>query len=77
MSEFLRNRDKYDLIVFYEDILAEPENVCRNLLEVCGISSDHVPKALEALKSDSQKGTFGKRGQKPKLDCADLDWADR
>ena len=38
---------------------------------------EHVPAAMEALKTDSQKGTFGKRGNKPKVDRADLDWADR
>ena len=65
------------MIVFYEDILANPEDVCKKLLKVCDISLDYVPKALEALKSDSQKGTFGKRGNKPKLDQADLEWADR
>ena len=65
------------MIVFYEDILANPEEVCKKLLQVCDISLDAVPRALEALKSDSQKGTFGKRGNKPKVDRADLDWADR
>ena len=65
------------MIVFYEDILANPEQVCKELLKVCEIPLEYVPKALEALKSDSQKGTFGKRGNKPKVDKADLDWADR
>ena len=34
-------------------------------------------QALDALKSDSQKGTFGKRGDKPKVDPAYLDQADK
>ena len=34
-------------------------------------------QALDALKSDSQKGTFGKRGDKPKVDPDYLDQADK
>ena len=34
-------------------------------------------QALDALKSDSQKGTFGKRGDKPKVDPVYLDQADK
>ena len=38
---------------------------------------EHVPAAMEALKTDSQKGTFGKRGDKPKVDSRAFDLADR
>ena len=41
------------------------------------IGSQLLPQALDALKSDSQKGTFGKRGDKPKVDPAYLDQADK
>ena len=37
----------------------------------------YLTQALDALKSDSQKGTFGKRGDKPKVDPAYLDQADK
>ena len=68
VSDFLRHRDDYDLIVLYEDIKADPVAVCKRLLEVCEVPEEHIPLALEALLSDSQGGTFGKRGAKPKVD---------
>ena len=42
--------------------------VCKKLLEVCEVPEEHTPLALEALLSDSQGGTFGKRGAKPEGD---------
>ena len=42
--------------------------VCKRLLEVCEVPEEHIPLALKALLSDSQGGTFGKRGAKPKVD---------
>ena len=73
----MRSRDDYDLVVFYGDILSNKEKVCKELLEVCEIPLEYIPEALDALKSDSQKGTFGKRGNKPKVDPAYLDQADK
>ena len=49
------------MVILYEDIKADPEAVCKKLLEVCEVPKEHVPLALEALKSDSQGGTFGRR----------------
>ena len=77
ISSFLRHRDDYDMVVLYEDILSEPRAVCEELLQVCEVPKEHVPAAMEALKTDSQKGTFGKRGDKPKVDSRAFDLADR
>ena len=46
----------------YEDILADPEAACKRLLEVCRIPPRHFPAAMAAYQTDSQNGTFGKRG---------------
>ena len=77
VSEFLRHRDDYDMAILYEDIKADPEAVCKKLLEVCEVPKEHVPLALEALKSDSQGGTFGRRGDKPSVDYDMLMPADK
>ena len=47
------------------------------LLEVCEIPLKYVPEALNAFETDSQLGTFGKRGDKPKVDSVILDQADK
>ena len=77
ISSFLRHRDDYDMVVLYEDILGDPKAVCEELLEVCEVPKEYVPIAMEALETDSQKGTFGKRGDKPKVDDRAWDLADR
>ena len=73
----MRHREDYDMIVLYEDILQDPEGVCKELLEVCKISPEYVPRAMEAFKTDSQSGTFGRRGDKPKASRSALDQADK
>ena len=77
ISSFLRHRNDYDLIVLYEDIIKDAEDVCKKLLKVCGVPLEYVPRAMEALKTDSQKGTFGKRGDKPRASQSALDEADK
>ena len=72
----MRHRDQYDIIIIYEDILANPHAVCKRLFEVCKIPLEFIPLALEALKSDSQKGLFVKRGNKPSAPKDDMDCAD-
>ena len=63
----MRHREDYHLIVLYEDIKTDPTYICKQLLEVCEVSKEHISRALDALKFDAQKGTFGKRGEKPTL----------
>ena len=64
------------MVIFYEDILADPEAVCKRLFEVCGTSPECLPLALEALKSDAQGGLFAQRGKKPSAPKDDVDSAD-
>ena len=47
--------------------------MCKKLLKVCDVPEEHFPLALEAFKTDSQGGTYGKRGDKPKVDSDMLD----
>ena len=63
----MRHREDYHLIVLYEDIKTDPNYICKKLLEVCEVPSEHISNALEALKYDSQKGIFGRRGDKPTI----------
>ena len=65
------------MIVLYEDIITDPEDVCKKILKVCRVPLEYVPKAMEALKTDSQMGTFGKRGDKPRASQSALDHADK
>ena len=65
------------MVILYEDIKADAEAVCKRLLEVCEVPEEHHPLAMEALKSDSQGGTFGKRGSKPSVDHEMLVPADK
>ena len=63
------------MIIFYEDIVDNPEAVCKRLFDVCKLKTDYIPLALEALKSDSQKGLFVTRGKKPSAPKSDVDCA--
>ena len=72
----MRHRDDYDLIVLYEDILDDPENVCKRLLEACDVPLKYFSRAMEALKTDSQQGTFGIRGERPRATRHALDLSD-
>ena len=65
--DYLRHKDKYDLAIFFEDIVSNPEQEIKKIFDLMNIDNLHVPKALEALKEDSQRGTFGPRGKRPKI----------
>ncbi len=47
--------------------MSDAETVCKKLFDLSNTDHKYVKQALEVLKSDSQKGTFGKRGDKPKV----------
>ena len=69
------------MIIFYEDIVDDPEAVCKRLFDVCKLNPDFIPLALEALKADSQRGLFVTRGKKPSVpkndeDCANAMFAE-
>ncbi len=47
--------------------MSNPERECRRLFAALGLSKEHVGGAVETLERDSQGGTYGKRGERPKL----------
>ena len=47
ISQYMRSRDDYDLVVFYEDILSDKEKVCKELLEVCEIPLEYIPEVSQ------------------------------
>ena len=55
-------KDIYHLVILYEDIVEDAEREARKVFKLLGLSTEYMPQALEALKEDSQKGTFGPRG---------------
>jgi hypothetical protein len=67
MTDYLRHKDLYGLVIFFEDLVTSSEAECKRFFDFLGIGHEHVPKALEALKEDSQQGTFGKWGKKPQI----------
>ena len=57
----------YKHVVLYENLVSNPEREAKKLFSVLNISEKYIPAALEALKQDSQKSTFGKREDKPMI----------
>ncbi len=67
LTSFLREPRMHNLVIYFEDLVADSERECRRLFEHMNIPLEYMPAALEALKQDSQKGTFGERGKRPKI----------
>ena len=59
---YLRTSDHYEKAILFEDLKEDPAKVMSDLFRVIGVSQERVPRALEALKEDSQQGQFGGRG---------------
>lgn len=66
MTDYLRHKDIYDLVIFFEDVMANPESELQKIFDLMEIEYKYLPKAIETLKKDSQRGTFGARGTRPK-----------
>ncbi len=64
---YFENKDLYDHVILYENLSSNPEEEVTKIFNILGLSHDHVPKALGALKKDSQNGTWVKRGAAKKL----------
>ncbi len=60
---YFNTTDIYEHVILYENLSEDPEMELTRIFKVMGIPMKHLPAALGALKSDSQKGTFGSRGQ--------------
>ena len=51
-------------VIIFDDLVTKPELVVGQLLDLMGISREHLSVALKALRRDSQKGIFGQRKDK-------------
>ena len=57
---YLRNKDKFEMVVFYEDLISNPIKITRTLFEKLQVPLDFVDEALMAMKTDSQRGFLPK-----------------
>ncbi len=59
------HKEIYDHVCLYENLTKHTEQEIKNMFKAINVDQKHVPVAMEALKTDSQKGTFGKRSELP------------
>ena len=77
-DDLLAIKHVYHKRMIYEDIIADTEKHLREIFQIMGLNSEHIPLALAALKKDSQQGMFGKRGNSEiTLTAEDFDRCDR
>ena len=62
MAEYFETKHLYEKKLIFEDLTANPAKEIGDVFDVMGLDKVHIPKALTALKSDSQSGTFGPMG---------------
>ena len=51
-------------VIIFDDFTSNPEMVVGQLLNLMGISEEHLSTAMKALQKDSQQGIFGQRKKK-------------
>jgi len=61
----------YQHLILYENLSENPQQELLELFKLMGIGEEHLPKALEALKQDSQNGLFGQRGAFRQIELPD------
>ena len=59
---YRKMKNKYVATILYEDLLKEPKNEIQQLFNSLGISNEFLDLSMEALKTNSQQGLFGKKG---------------
>lgn len=65
---YFESKDMFRKVVLYERLVEDPQGELQEMFDILDISYKHVPMALEALKKDSQNGTWGARGGGLSLD---------
>ena len=74
---YLNDIDLFSKAIIFEDLKANPREGLTDIFNIIGIDTKHIDNSLEALKTDSQKGTFGKLGSENlKISEAILDLCD-
>ena len=61
-ANYLRDKKKYDICVFYEDLVEDPRAEIGRLFRAVGVDLKHLDLSLTALKTDSQHGVLCARG---------------
>ena len=56
---YARNRNIFDYVIIYEDLLENPNTEAGKIFRTLGIPFKHIPNALTAMKKDSQGKFFG------------------
>ena len=46
MTDYLRHKDIYDLAIFFEDVMANPERELKKIFDLMEIEYIFLPKAL-------------------------------
>ena len=54
MNAFYAYKDIYDIVILYEDLIADPTKVLKDMFNKMKVDLDAIPFAIEALKKDSQ-----------------------
>ncbi len=67
MADYRDHKRIYKVAILFEDLTADPDRECSRFFEALDISEKYLAKARTAFKDDSQRGAFGKRGQRPKI----------
>lgn len=62
MEQYIKNKNLYHKVILYEDLCERPAMVVEDLFSSLNLPHGHVQHALSAMKSDSQRGMFGKMG---------------
>ena len=77
-DDYFASKHIFEKILIFEDLVADTRRELGDVFDVMGLAKEHLPLALEALKEDSQKGTFGPMGNDHmKFDEKVFDDADR
>ena len=61
-ANYLRDKKKYAICVFYEDLAKDPRSELGRTFKAIGMDLKHLDLGLAALKKDSQHGVLGGRG---------------
>ncbi len=71
MASYFENKKLFDndKVIFYEDLCKDRKKELEKFFKAAGISTEHIPGALEAFERDSQNGIFTPKGKdRPRQD---------
>ena len=66
MSTFYANKDIYDHVITYEDLVQDPAKEMGKIFELLNVDKEHVSHSLQAMIKDSQNNR-GFQGGRPRF----------